>query len=88
MMLLKKSSSKTKKIEVEAEFSEKKEKNSPEGISKNAAIVYNIVSDGICAVDDISRKSDLGVRDVLVAVTELEMFGAIENDGPGNYKLK
>ena len=76
------------KIDNIKEKCEKKEKNCPEGISKNATIVYNIMSDGICAVDDMSRKSGLGVRDVLVAVTELEMFGTIENYGPGKYRLK
>lgn len=68
--------------------SEKSEKISPEGISKNAAIVYNIMSTDICEVDEISRKSGLDIRKVLVALTELEMIGAAENDGPGKYCLK
>lgn len=67
---------------------EKTEKICPEGISKNAAIVYNIMSADINAVDDIARKSGLDIRKVLVALTELEMLGAAENDGPGKYRLK
>ncbi len=70
------------------ENSKKTEKNCPEGISKNAAIVYNIMSADINAVDDIARKSGLDIRKVLVALTELEMLGAAENDGPGKYRLK
>lgn len=67
---------------------EKKGKICPEGISKNAAIVYNIMSAEIDAVDDIARKSGLDIRKVLVALTELEMCGAAEIDGPGKYRLK
>lgn len=67
---------------------EKSEKNCPEGISKNAVIVYNIMSTDIRSVDEISRKSGLDIRKVLVALTELEMVGAAVNDGPGEYCLK
>lgn len=82
---------KSKNAEIEEKIPEKEEKSvkkCPEGISKNAAIVYNIMSADICAVDDIARKSGLDVRKVLVALTELEMFGAAETDGPGKYQLK
>lgn len=67
---------------------EKKEKKCPEGISKNAAIVYNIMSADINLLDDIARKSGLDIRKVLVALTELEMLGEAVNDGPGKYRLK
>ena len=77
-----------KSVENVEENCEKKEKNFPEGISKNAAIVYNIMSGDICTVDEAARETELSIRDVLVAVTELEMFGVIENDGPGKYKIK
>lgn len=92
---VKKKSSKKNKEEKTEEISEavkekceKKEKICPEGISKNASIVYNIMSEEICTVDDMARESGLGIREVLVAVTELEMFGAIEIDEPNKYKLK
>lgn len=70
------------------EKDEKTGKNCPEGISKNAAIVYNIMSADITAVDEIARKSGLDIRKVLTALTELEMLGAAEIDGPGKYRLK
>lgn len=79
---------KSKSTEVKTEKSEKTGKICPEGISKNAAIVYNIMSADITAVDDIARKSGLDIRKVLAALTELEMYGAAEIDGPGKYRLK
>ncbi len=78
----------TETIEYTAEKSEKTGKKCPEGISKNAAIVYNIMSADIDTVDEMARKSGLDIRKVLVSLTELEMSGAIENDGPGKYQLK
>lgn len=71
-----------------AEKAEKIEKNIPEGISKNAGIVYNIMSDDINVLDEITRQSSLAVRDVLVALTELEMLGFVFADGPGSYRIK
>ncbi len=62
-------------------------KNLPEGISKNAEIVYNIMSDGISELDEITRKSCLEVRHVLVALTELEMLGFAAADGPNKYRI-
>ncbi len=76
------------------EFEEKKEekieiipKNLPQGISKNAEIVYNIMSDGISELDEITRKSCLEIRHVLVALTELEMLGFAAADGPNKYRI-
>lgn len=63
-------------------------KNLPEGISKNAEIVYNIMSDGANELDEITRKSALEIRHVLVALTELEMLGYVANDGPNRYGIK
>lgn len=87
----KKTSEKTLSSETKEQTEEKNEKTgkiSLEGISKNAAIVYNIMSADINSVDEIARKSGLDIRKVLVSLTELEMSGAIENDGPGKYRLK
>lgn len=70
------------------ENSQKKEKNSLEGISKNAVIVYNIMSDGICTLDEIKRESGLAISKVLISLTELEMSGIAESDGPNKYRLK
>lgn len=63
-------------------------KNLPAGISKNAQIVYNIMSDGINEIDEIKRKAQLEVRHVLVALTELEMLGLAQASSPGCYRIK
>lgn len=63
-------------------------KNLPAGISKNAEIVYNIMSDGVNDLDEIKRKAQLEVRHVLVALTELEILGFAENCSPGCYRIK
>lgn len=67
---------------------EKKEflrKNIPDTISKNAEIVYNIMSDGVLTFDEIEIKSDLETRKLLSALTELELEGVITTDGPDRY---
>ena len=63
-------------------------KNLPAGISKNAEIVYNIMSDGINELDEIKRKSELEVRHILAALTELEMLGFAEAYASNCYRLK
>ena len=63
-------------------------KNLPAGISKNAEIVYNIMSDGINELDDIKRQAQLQVREILVALTELEILGFAEAYAPGCYRIK
>ena len=92
----KKKPKKTKKIKHEEnihheKIQEKTEniiKNLPAGISKNAEIVYNIMSDGINELDDIKRKAQLEVRQILVALTELEILGFAEAYAPGCYRIK
>lgn len=67
---------------------EKKEiltKNIPDTISKNAEIVYNIMSDGVLTFDELEIKSDLETRKLLSALTELELEGLITADGPDRY---
>ncbi len=77
----KKKEEKTEKIE------ENTGKNLPETISKNAEIVYNIMSDGVFTLDEIERKSGLETRKVLAALTELELEGVSASDGPNKYKI-
>ena len=80
-----------KENKTEEKIQEKTEniiKNLPAGISKNAEIVYNIMSDGINDLDEIKRKAQLEVRHVLVAMTELEILGFAENCSPGCYRIK
>lgn len=69
------------------EIFEEKQKNPPEGISKNAEIVYNIMSEGVCELDEITRKSALGVSVVLASLSELEIFGAVSKTGPNTYGI-
>ncbi|MBO7318954.1 MAG: hypothetical protein J6V06_02895, partial [Clostridia bacterium] len=63
-------------------------KNLPAGISKNAEIVYNIMSDGISELDEIKRNSELEVRHILAALTELEILGFAEAYAPNCYRTK
>lgn len=74
-------------VETVEKITEKNKKINMETISKNAGIVYNIMSDGICDFDGIVRKSELQVNKVLTALTELEMKGAVRLDGSGKYSL-
>lgn len=87
----KKKPQKAEENKTEEKIQEKDEniiKNLPAGISKNAEIVYNIMSDGTNDLDEIKRKSQLDVRYVLAALTELEVFGFAENYSPGCYRIK
>ncbi len=86
----KKSSDKTKtesNPENEVKNIQKNQKINMETISKNAGIVYNIMSDGICDFDGIVRKSGLEVRIILSALTELEMNGIITKESADSYRL-
>ena len=92
---IRKPSKKKLKVEEENKTEEKIQKkteniikNLPAGISKNAEIVYNIMSDGVNDLDEIKRKAQLEVRYVLVALTELEILGFAENCSPGCYRVK
>ena len=86
----KKSAPKAEKEEVTLKEEKNNEKNikiNMETISKNAGIVYNIMSDGICDFDGIVRESEIQVNKVLSALTELEMKGIISREGPNRYSL-
>ncbi len=74
-------------IEKEEKNTEKIQKINLETISKNAGIVYNIMSDGVCDSDSIIRESGLEVRKVLSALTELEMNGIIIKTSADTYRL-
>ena len=87
-----KTTKKKKETEVSELIAEEKVteivKNPPEGISKNAEIVYNVMSEGICELDEITRKSTLDIQLVLGAISELEIFGAVQKSGPNSYSLR
>ena len=43
---------------------------------------------GISYLDEITRGSKLQIREVLVALTELEMIGVVSATGPNQYEIK
>ncbi len=57
-----------------------------EGVSKNAALVYNVMNTVCVSLDEIVRESGLPVNKVLVALTELEINKAVISMGGNNYK--
>lgn len=88
----KKSEPKEETAETEAEINKEEKitenrKNPPEGISKNAQKVYNVMSEGVCELDEITRKSGVGISTVLAALSELEIFGAVSKSGPNTYEI-
>lgn len=62
-------------------------KTVPEGISKNAALVYNVMKNDDTSLDDIIRGTSLPVSKVLIALTELEIGGHVTCAGGNNYKI-
>lgn len=57
----------------------------PESVSKNALIVYNILQMRPMTLDDVVRSGSLLVPQVLSALTELELCGAITRDEHAVY---
>lgn len=62
-------------------------KTAPESVSKNASLVYNVMINGNLSLDSIVRESNLSVRAVLIALTELEIAGAVSCAGGNNYAI-
>ncbi len=62
-------------------------KTAPESVSKNASLVYNVMINGSLSLDSIVRESALSVRAVLIALTELEIVGAVSCAGGNNYVI-
>lgn len=58
----------------------------PEGLSKNAKIIYNQLDKQIFTVDDL-LSLDLNSVDILSALGELELYGFISSVPGGRYKL-
>lgn len=77
----------SEKAENKTEKITEKRKNPPEGISKNALMVYNVMSEGICELDGITRKSGMEIGTVLAAISELEIFGVVSKSGPNTYEI-
>ena len=65
------------KPENDEKNTEREVKKLPETISKSAEIVYNLMSDGKCTMDEIANSSELTSAKILAALTELELEGII-----------
>lgn len=79
---------KAQKVDIAAQKNEpilKKNEIRLEGVSKNAAMVYNVMKSGCTSLDSITRESALPVRKVLIALTELEIGGYVASAGGNNY---
>ncbi len=59
-------------------------KNILEGLSKNAKIVYNFINMEIFTIDDLMG-CELSFDDILVSLTELELFGFVKAIPGGRY---
>lgn len=59
----------------------------PQGVSENAKTVYTLLSQGKTELDCLARDSGLEARELLIALTELEMEGAAESLGGNRYRI-
>lgn len=50
-------------------------------------IVYESVERGMSSVDDIARETDLGMSDLLITLSMLEILGHISIDEMGKYRV-
>ena len=75
--------SKTEKAEENLKINKK---NITEGLSKNAKIVYNYLNMEIFTIDDLMG-CELSFDDILVSLTELELFGYIKAIPGGRYSI-
>ena len=78
---------KRKEVVLQKENNSKISEIDLESVSKNAVMVYNVMKSGFSSLDMIVQKSELPVRAVLVALTELEIAGAVSSAGGNNYNL-
>ncbi len=88
---VKKPKSVNKKTEKETEILTKSEKTipvAPGDISEEASMVYSVLSYEALHIDDIVRKSGLKMKDVLSALTELELEDVCEQLNGKKYILK
>lgn len=59
----------------------------PSDVSDNAKTVFTLLSQGKTELDILSKESGLDARELLIALTELEMEGVAESLGGGRYAL-
>lgn len=63
----------------------KKAPECPEGASDDARLVFSALTDEPQYIDQISDKLNLGVQQVMAALTELEIFDAAQSVSGGRY---
>lgn len=59
-----------------------------DAFSPETQLVYKSIGDSGVLIDDIARKTRLKIRNVLIALTELEMAGAVECGAGNEYRIK
>lgn len=59
----------------------------PEEASAEAKRLFTFLSATPCPVDTLAKNAALSSRDVLILLTELELFGCVENTAGQQYKL-
>lgn len=86
----KKRKRKTKTKEKTETKQETEEKNEIDiaAFSPEAQLVYRSLGSSGVLIDDIARKTQLKIRNVLIALTELEMADAIECGAGNEYRIK
>ena len=60
----------------------------PEGVSTDAATVFSFMSGEAVAVDDLAKRVGMSAQDLLILLTELEMFGCIAQSAGQRYRIK
>ncbi len=83
-----KTKEKTKKENKTAVNTEKKKPSAPLDISDEAEVVFGVLSYEALHIDDIVRQSGLKMKDVLSALTELELEDVCEQLNGKKYILK
>ncbi|MGN0463585.1 MAG: DNA-processing protein DprA [Acutalibacteraceae bacterium] len=78
---------KTKKTEKKAENKEKRETDIS-AFSPDAQKIYKAIGNSGLLIDDIARQTQIQIRNVLIALTELEMAGAVECGAGNEYRIK
>ena len=86
----KKSGNKTKTKEKTETKQKTEEKNEIDiaAFSPEAQLVYKSIGSSGVLIDDIARKTQLKIRNVLIALTELEMADAVECGAGNEYRIK
>lgn len=84
----KKRNSKPKQKKEETKGKREKNHAAPESLSQEALAVYNAILSGKTFLDDIARETRIQIRNVLVALTELELEELVECGAGNEYIIR